>query len=1062
MEPGIGGPGISPRRGGGGAAVTLALTLLAATAGSAGRVAAEEPAESTAATRRYAVAVGFQARHLPKLAAEEWRKFLAEFPKDPRQDKARHYLGVCLLQDGQYDAAIAELKGTLAAHPRYGQLDAVTLNLGVAQLRRAGLTKQPADFDAANQTFTALLQKSPQDPRALFYKAEALGQGGKPAEAAAAYAQLIQAHPQVDLIPDATYALGVTQDALKQPDQAAATFAGFVQKFPKHALADECRLRLAEVLFGQKKYAEAEPSYAQAAAAPGFAYADFALLRQAACLNGRGQFAEAAALAQGLPQKFPKSQLIGAARLAAGKGLFQAEKYGPAREAFAPAIREKLPEGAEAAYWTGRAFLKEKDAGRALAAVEDALAAYPEGPARPLLEFGRADALAELPPRRAEAAAAYADFAGKRPADPQAPQALYLAAFTALGVDQFDAARAHAARFATAFPAHALLPEVRFVAAEAELRARRWPEAAVQYGELLRQWPQSPHAEEARVRRALALSMQKKYDEVASSLGPDLPKFQDKALLANAQYLVGRARADQGQNEPAIGALNAALAAKPDWAQADETLLALAHCYRARGQLGDAASALTRLLASFPTSPVAARALYLLAECEAAQDRSDQALAHYREAAGRPGDDATAALAQFGVGRVLYRKGDWKGAVEALGVLPQKYPKGEVTPRALYARALAERKLKQDGEAIQDLQAFLAAKPTGDEALDARLVLGLCQSSLGQHQAAAETLSALAKDHPAYPQVDQVRYELAFALKELNRDKEAADAFRQLAAASPSSPLAAEGLFRVGEFLYGSARYDEAARAFEEAVAKSPAPALKEKALHKLGWCAFKRNDFPAAAAAFDRQVAEFPAGSLVHDGRFLAAESEFKRGNWKAASDRYLNVARARPPAYHARALYRAGQSAGQLKDWTASVALDEELLAAFPQFDRRADARYGLGLALQNLDRLPQALAAYEQVVKETDTETAAKAQFMIGECLFAQKKHEEAAAQFLKAAYGYPYEEWVGNAHFEAARCFEILKQFDQARESYRTLTEKLPGHPKAKLAAERLKELRGLTP
>ena len=1060
MAPATEAGGTAARRGGGRAGVVMAVALLVAGAG--GRAAAEEPSESAAATRRYAVAVGLQSRHLPRLAAEEWRKFLAEFPRDPRQDRARHYLGVCLLQDGQVDAAIAELKGALAAYPQYGQVDSVTLNLGVAQLRRAGQTKQPADFDAANQTFAALVRKSPQDQRALFYQAEAFGQGGKPAEAAATYAKLIQAQPDGDLAADATYALGLTQDALKQPDQAAATFAGFVQKFPKHSLADECRLRLAEALFGQKKYAEAAPVYAQAAGAPGFAHADYALLRQAACLNGRGQFAEAAALDQSLPQKFPGSKLIGAARLAAGKSLFQAEKFGPAREALAPLLREKLPESPEATYWTARAFLRDKDAGRALATLEGGLASYPDGPARPLLEFGRADALAEIPQRRAEAAAAYGEFAAKRPADPQAPQALYLAAFTALGVDQFDAAKAHAGRFAASFPAHPLLPEVRFVAAEADLRARHWPEAAAQYSDLLQKWPQSPHAEEARVRRALALSMQKKYDEVASSLAPDLPSFKDKALLAHAQYLIGRARADQGQYEPAIAALNAALAAKPDWAQADETLLALAHSYRARGQLGEAAAALTRLLASFPSSPVAARAIYLLAECEAAQDRPDQALAHYRDAAGRPGDEATAALAQFGVGRILYRKGDWKGAADALGVLAQKYPGSDVTPRALYARALAERKLKQDSQAIRDVQAFLAAKPAGDEALDARLVLGLCQASIGQHQAAADTLAALAKEHPEYPQVDQVRYELAFALQELKRDDEAAAAFRQLAAASPSSPLAAEGLFRVGESLYASGKYAEAARAYDESLARAPAPALKEKALHKLAWCAFKRDDFPAAAAAFDRQVAEFPAGPLLHDGRFMAAESDFKQARWKAAYDRYLQVAGARPPAYHARALYRAGQCAGQLKDWPASAARDEELLAAFPGFDRRADARYGLGLALQNQDRLPQAIAAYEQVVKETDTETAAKAQFMIGECLFAQKKHEEAAAQFLKAAYGYPYEEWVGNAQFEAARCFEVLKQLDQARQSYRYLAEKLPSHPKARAAAERLKELQGATP
>ncbi len=1023
---------------------------------------ADDPAkDEAAASRRYAVAAGLQTRHLPGLAAEEWTRFLADFPNDLRRDKARHYLGVCLLQDGKYDAAIATLKDFAAAYPRYDQLDAVALNLGVARLRLAAKSKQAADLDAVARTFAEIQQKapqSPQAPRALVYQAEALSLAGKNAEAASTYSNLIRDYPQSDLVPEAMYSLGVTQDALKQPDQAAATFAGFLQKFPKDPLADECRLREAESLYLSKKYAEAEPLYAQCAASNGFAYADYSFLRRGECLGRLGRFEEAANLAMSLPRKFPASKLIGPARLLTGKAFVQAGKPGPAREALAPLIREKTPETAEAAYWSGQSFLKEKEPAKALAAVEAGLAAQPKDPGRLLLELGRAETLAEIPARRADALDAYARFAKDHPADLQAPRALYLAAYNALRLDRFDAAKAHASAFAGAYAADPLMPEVRFVAAEADLRNQHWAEAAEGYADLVRRWPQSPRADEARVRGALALSTQKKYDEAVDSLTPHLAAIRDPALRAQAQYLIGRARADQGRFEPAITALNASLATKNDWSRADETLLALAHCYRARNQNGEAEAALKRLLQAFPKSPVAASALYLLADAEAARDQLDPALGHYREAVTRAGaDDPTAPLARFGVGRTLYRKGDWAGAVEALGDLARTFPKSEVVPRALYARALAERKLKREAEAIQDIQAFLESKPKGQEAADARLVLGLCQASTGRIDDAAKTLTDLVNDQPNDPRIDQVRYELAFIQEKRKHETEAAEIFRRIAATSPTSPLAAEALFRAAEIDYAAHRFAEAGATFQDALAKSPAPALKEMILNRIGWSAYQRGDYQAAAQGFDRQVSDFPAGSLLADGLYMAAESNFRAAQWRPAHDRYLKASRTGTPADQARALYRAGECAGKLKDWSASASLEEELLARFPDFDRRADARYGLGVALQNLDRLNDAIAAYERVVKETETETAAKAQFMIGECLFAQKKHEEAAAAFLKAAYGYPYDEWAGNAHFEAARCFEVLKQIDQARTSYRVLVENYPKHPKARLAAERLKDL-----
>ena len=63
--------------------------------------------ETEAATRQYAVAVGFQNQKLFDDAIDEWKTFITRFPKDPRVDKAQHYLGTCCLQEKNYSDAIA-------------------------------------------------------------------------------------------------------------------------------------------------------------------------------------------------------------------------------------------------------------------------------------------------------------------------------------------------------------------------------------------------------------------------------------------------------------------------------------------------------------------------------------------------------------------------------------------------------------------------------------------------------------------------------------------------------------------------------------------------------------------------------------------------------------------------------------------------------------------------------------------------------------------------------------------------------------------------------------------
>jgi TolA-binding protein len=79
------------------------------------------------------------------------------------------------------------------------------------------------------------------------------------------------------------------------------------------------------------------------------------------------------------------------------------------------------------------------------------------------------------------------------------------------------------------------------------------------------------------------------------------------------------------------------------------------------------------------------------------------------------------------------------------------------------------------------------------------------------------------------------------------------------------------------------------------------------------------------------------------------------------------------------------------------------------------------------------------------------------MIGECCFAEKKHDAAAKHFLKAAFAYNHPEWSAIAWFEAARCFEVLKDVGQAKNCYQQLLEKYPAHSKAEDAKKRLSQL-----
>src|SRR4051794_3900525 len=146
------------------------------------RAADDPPNGSTeAAVRQYSDAAALYNRMVFDLAADEWSKFLAKYPQDPLASKARHYLGICLLEQKKYGEAREALEAVVSQDPKFELLESTLLNLGLADygLAQAG---QNAAYDDAAAALGQLITNFPSSknmPQALYYRGEALDARGK-------------------------------------------------------------------------------------------------------------------------------------------------------------------------------------------------------------------------------------------------------------------------------------------------------------------------------------------------------------------------------------------------------------------------------------------------------------------------------------------------------------------------------------------------------------------------------------------------------------------------------------------------------------------------------------------------------------------------------------------------------------------------------------------------------------------------------------------------------------------------------------------------------------------
>ncbi|MDB5338048.1 MAG: Tetratricopeptide 2 repeat protein, partial [Planctomycetaceae bacterium] len=117
--------------------------------------------------------------------------------------------------------------------------------------------------------------------------------------------------------------------------------------------------------------------------------------------------------------------------------------------------------------------------------------------------------------------------------------------------------------------------------------------------------------------------------------------------------------------------------------------------------------------------------------------------------------------------------------------------------------------------------------------------------------------------------------------------------------------------------------------------------------------------------------------------------------------------------------------------------------------------------GRSLKAQAKFPAAIATFQRIVDDPNgrrTETAAKAQFMIGEIYLLQKEYAKAEAEFLKVEILYKFPEWQAPALFQAGSCQEELQHWKDAAKSYEALIKDYPKSEYAKMATERLPKVK----
>jgi TolA-binding protein len=147
------------------------------------------------------------------------------------------------------------------------------------------------------------------------------------------------------------------------------------------------------------------------------------------------------------------------------------------------------------------------------------------------------------------------------------------------------------------------------------------------------------------------------------------------------------------------------------------------------------------------------------------------------------------------------------------------------------------------------------------------------------------------------------------------------------------------------------------------------------------------------------------------------------------------------------------------QLKRWSDARQIAEAIEQKYPGFDQQFEADYLIGRACAAEANLDEARKQYQKVVRSPQggkTETAAIAQWMIGESYLLQEQYAAAIREYLRVETLYAYPHWQAAALLQAGKCYEQLGQWKSAGDAYARL---LKLYAKTEFASEARERLQG---
>jgi TolA-binding protein len=399
--------------------------------------------------------------------------------------------------------------------------------------------------------------------------------------------------------------------------------------------------------------------------------------------------------------------------------------------------------------------------------------------------------------------------------------------------------------------------------------------------------------------------------------------------------------------------------------------------------------------------------------------------------------------------RTTFPKSDYVNQIPLLATKPGSQVRERDPDLALFEEALGLERDGRLGGAIAAYEEFLAQAKEDKFRAEALWRSARLQGRLKQYAKARQLYTRLLADFPQCDRVPMTLANLARLEEACGNGSEAAKYCRELLEKFPQSSQAVEASYWLAVAAADEKKGDEAQWQVDWLLDRlNPANhSLSESEKQILGQalclqCQFlsNSNKWQEIVELLESQDYRGVNVAIVARLDFWRAEAALRLNKDSEACERFdqleTQIVGINEPWIPMVAL-RQAQLATRREDWQDVITLVDELDRQYPEFELAYECDYLRGRALAGVGEMSAARTAYGQVLENdwaTGTETAAMAQWMIGESYFHQRNYELARQAYERVIERQHFPEWQARAALQAGKCAELDDDWEAATKYY----------------------------